>query len=425
MDHVARYDAQARWPPERHAEQAWKRIQPLLDHAWTHVPIWREKFESIGAEPGDIRTWADYAKIPPLTRDDLIDHPERCIADNVPKSDRFLSLSSGSTARRTSIWIDRARDPLHFANVHFNLRWLGFEMGARNGILWTDNARPTGYHSWNKRLKTRLLNQMLFVTNLTDDRIVRLFFRRLSRFDPELLTVFPSVFSVFARQAERLGIPPPRVRAIVSTGETLQDSHRAHFEEWTGAEVFNRYGSIELGDVAHECPAHEGMHINANRVWVEVEQVEGLEKGLGRLLVTDLDNRACPILRYDVGDLGRLWPTESSHACPCGRTLPRLTEALGRHADLVKAPSGRHHCSISFKQALLKTPGIVNAQVVHRPPRELTFRCQVNAKFPADGQQRIAQLANDQTDNEFDIRVDITDDLIRSKSGKMRMIVTL
>ena len=46
--------------------------------------------------------------------------------------------------------------------------------------------------------------------------------------------------------------------------------------------------------------------------------------------VTELDNLATPFIRYETGDLGRLWPSETTCQCPCGRTLPRHAQDLGK-----------------------------------------------------------------------------------------------
>ncbi|MBN1476829.1 phenylacetate--CoA ligase family protein [Candidatus Sumerlaeota bacterium] len=424
MAHVARFEEQSRWPPERRAEHTLTRIRELFQHAWDHVPIWREKLTSIGAEPGDIRTWEDFARVPRLKRDEVRNRLDDCLADNVPEDQRILCRSSGSSGERLCFWADRARDPLHHATVHLNHRWVGIEVGEREAMLWADVGLPFGRRSWHKRLPLRLLNRMFFSTQRLDEEMLNLFHRRVSRFRPRLLTVFPTLLAVYIRHCHERGLRPPRPRAIISTGEMLSAANRSLFEEALGAPVFDRFGSVELGDIAHECEAHEGMHINAHRVWVEVLPIEGLDESMGALAVTDLDNRALPLIRYETGDLGRLWPSETTHRCPCGRTLPRLEAMMGRFIEVVRGPSGRHWPQLCFTiLPHLRVPGILNMQIVHRPPRTIICRCQTEQGFPGDGPARIAEVIHENTDREFDVSVELTDDLIRTPTGKLRRLI--
>jgi phenylacetate-CoA ligase len=424
LGHVARFEEQLRWPAERHAEAAFPRVQALVRDAHSHVRIWREKLASVGAEPGDIRTWEDFARIPCLTRDELQSRPDDCLADNIPPEQRILGRSSGSTGVQLEFWTDRAREPLHFATVHLNHRWMGFEVGEREAFLWGDVGFPVGRRSWRRRLEARVLNRMMFYTQQLDEDLLGLLHRRLRRFRPHLLTVFPTLLTVYMRHCRERGLPPPRPRLIVCSGETLIEDLRPQFEETFGAEVYNRYGTTELGDIAHECPAHEGLHINAHRVWVEVMPLENIEDDLGSIVVTDLDNRAMPFIRYETGDLGRLWPEETTHRCACGRTLPRLAGVMGRFTEMVKAPSGRHYQQLCFsKYPKLAAPGILDIQIIHRPPRTVIARCDVDGRFPEDGPARVVRAIHENTNHEFDITVELTDNLLRTPAGKLRRLI--
>ena len=67
-------------------------------------------------------------------------------------------------------------------------------------------------------------------------------------------------------------------------------------EEAFDRPVTNRYGCEEVSLIACECEEHDGLHLNADGVYCEV-------MADGRLLVTDLTNRAMPLIRYQVGDV--------------------------------------------------------------------------------------------------------------------------
>jgi phenylacetate-CoA ligase len=78
-----------------------------------------------------------------------------------------------------------------------------------------------------------------------------------------------------------------------------------------------KYGTSELGVVAGACGDSPAMH-----VFEDLFHVEVLRHGkpapageVGRIVVTDLINTTMPLIRYEVGDVGRLHPGQ----CACGR----------------------------------------------------------------------------------------------------------
>ena len=57
---------------------------------------------------------------------------------------------------------------------------------------------------------------------------------------------------------------------------------------------------------------------------------------LGKLLLTDLNNYAFPLIRYEIGDSGRLLPGK----CNCGKPLPLMDNVKGRQDAVIITPSG-------------------------------------------------------------------------------------
>ena len=63
----------------------------------------------------------------------------------------------------------------------------------------------------------------------------------------------------------------------------------------------------------------EGLHVDV--------EPSGRSDGFGDVIVTDLLNRAMPLIRYRIGDVAALSPASR---CRCGRALPRLSRVEGR-----------------------------------------------------------------------------------------------
>src|SRR5690606_32007777 len=156
--------------------------------------------------------------------------------------------------------------------------------------------------------------------DLNDDSLAR-YYRKLQAFRPRYLYGYVSVLEVLARFIMDKGLKPiASVRSIITTSEVLSDAQRTLVESAFGVKIFNEYGCGEVGSIAHECE-HGNLHIMADNLLIEVDGDKE-----GELIVTDFFNLKTPLIRYRLGDYGRL----SGANCSCGRSLPVLDNVYGR-----------------------------------------------------------------------------------------------
>jgi len=157
----------------------------------------------------------------------------------------------------------------------------------------------------------------------------------------------------------------PAVEVALVSGEYLTAAQRRRAREEFGVRVTQAYASAELGVIAYECPAAQGLHVS-DRVAVEVvdpasgEPVAGGTPG--EVVVSPLETPHA-LLRFGTGDLAA-W---ASGECPCGRTAPRLAGILGRIGDAVKIRGLFVHPSES-DTVILAFPEVARYQIaVARP----------------------------------------------------------
>jgi phenylacetate-CoA ligase len=171
---------------------------------------------------------------------------------------------------------------------------------------------------------------------------------------------------------------PYRPQSIITSAEALEADDRQALEGVFGCPVYNRYGCREVSVIASECPAHRGLHVMAEGLYLEIETPAGPAAGgaVGSILVTDLLNHAMPLIRYRIGDLGA-W---AKGDCSCGRHLPRLEKVHGRVTDFLVGADGRlvsgvflatyvvaHRPSLGQVQIDQHTAGHVNYRLVPGP----------------------------------------------------------
>ena len=127
------------------------------------------------------------------------------------------------------------------------------------------------------------------------------------------------------------------IGAVLTTGEMLYPAQKEQLASAFGAPVHSYYGCNEIASLAFECERGV-LHVADEHVLVEAVDGDGqpVWETPGRLLVTDLDNRAMPLIRYELGDAGIL----TREPCGCGRTLTVLKELSGRQQDAIRNPAG-------------------------------------------------------------------------------------
>jgi phenylacetate-CoA ligase len=142
--------------------------------------------------------------------------------------------------------------------------------------------------------------------------------------------------------------------------------------------VLNVYGCTQVKEIAWQCPAREGDHVNADWLLVGVESGDAAAgQWAGRLLVTSLYNFAMPLLRYEVGDAG--FALEGR--CVCGRGLPLISPTLGRSVDYLALASGTLVAPCSLTCAVEATEGMQEYQVIQTQADVVELRVVPNDDF--------------------------------------------
>lgn len=343
--------------PERIREQQWKQVQSLVEFASRSNPFYRQRFSAAGFEPGDLQGWGDFESLALLTKDDIRSHPGELISDGYARETMRHCRTGGSTGVPVHLYWDRAAHHFKNALVKRHDAWAGYRLGAKQAALWGDTDKD---YPLNVRLYKALCERTIFLDTLKmDDAYLGEFVQRIRRFGPKILIGHAHSIYFFTEFLRAERIEDIRFDGIISTAETLIPAERERIESYFGAIVFDRYGCEEVSLIASECAQHDGLHIGAEGLYVEV--LDGDESTPGRIVVTDLINRGMPFIRYEVGDLA----TVARGVCPCGRGLPRLGRVHGRTSDILFAPDGRAISGISILDTfIIHVAGVRQAQLV-------------------------------------------------------------
>jgi len=170
----------------------------------------------------------------------------------------------------------------------------------------------------------------------------------------------PSFLRIILEKAEQMGVTQLSLQRALFSGEAFPPSLRDWFAA-RGIEGYQAYGSADLGMMAYETQAREGLVVNEDIILEIVRPGTGqaLSDGeVGEVVVTTL-NPDYPLVRFGTGDLSAILPGKS----PCGRTNIRIKGWMGRADQTTKVRGMFVHPS-QIAGVLQRHPDVSKARLV-------------------------------------------------------------
>ncbi len=308
-----------------------ERLKWSLDHAYRNVAHFRAAFDAMGAKPGDLKSLADLAKFPFMTKKDLRDnYPFGLFA--VPREQVVrVHASSGTTGKPTVVGYTRKDIDTWADVVARSIRAAG---GAPGDILHV----AYGYGLFTGGLGAHYGAERLGCTVIPmsggqTEKQVQL----IRDFKPDIIMVTPSYMLNIIEEFQRQGVDPATssLRTGIFGAEPWTNAMRLEIEARANIDAVDIYGLSEVmgPGVASECvESKDGPVIWEDHFYPEIiDPVTGevLPDGQeGELVFTSLTKEALPVIRYRTRDLTRLLP-------PTARSMRRIGKITGRSDDML------------------------------------------------------------------------------------------
>jgi len=208
------------------------------------------------------------------------------------------------------------------------------------------------------------------------------------------------------------------VSAVVAVGEAPSDYLRGATPRLLGRPLVARYSNTENGLVA-QGDGTTDYRINVASYAVEVLRRDSDQPAaageMGRIVLTDLYNRAMPFIRYDTGDLGSFAVDDEGRAddtllvSVAGRQFDVVTDSRGRPVNPMGMPELESYADVRQHQLAQTGPG--------------RYEVRLNARPDAGRDTRIRNEFRAVLGRDADVRIVHVDGVPLLDSGKRRMIL--
>lgn len=310
-----------------------ERLVKIVRHVWDNVPMYRERMQAAGVEPGDIRSADDIVKLPFTTKQDLRDtYPYGMFA--VPMDDVVrLHASSGTTGKQIVVGYTKNDLDVWDNICARQLCAVGATKHDRIHVSYGYGLFTGGFGLHGGA--TKLGATAIPVSSGNTQRQITI----LRDFGSTVLCCTPSYAMYIAEVMSEEGVTPDDIslKAGIFGAEPWTEEMRRQLEEKLGIKAYDIYGLTEImgPGVAYECSAQHGMHVNEDHFIIEIIDPDTgapvPDGEQGEIVFTCLTKEAFPVIRYRTRDIGVVTRDE----CPCGRTFARMSKPMGRTDDML------------------------------------------------------------------------------------------
>ena len=404
-----------RSPLEKLRADQFRKLRELVEYAYHHVPFYRQLFNGAGFSPDLLKIPQNIRRIP-TTRKALFQQApaEEVISDQCHIEKLVRKRTSGSSGSPLNVYYtpeDRIyRTLLHLRILfHNGMRWrdqMAHISDSRHAADWRYGFQKLGF----------LPKEFVYAADSTQRQL-----EALTAINPAVIYSYASSMALLASEAESRGASPIHPKLIFTTGELLTENDRERINRIFSTQVRDIFGIVEMGDVAWQCAAQNGYHLNLDSFFIEIDAggAEAEVGASGRLIITNLHSFAMPFIRYDVGDL---LSAPEDQPCECGCTFPRAQVLQGRADDWLYSTAGQRVSPLIF--VIASVPGVQQYRMIQKSFDHLVVEIVPGRDYSSATLKKIEEHVRDVLGRDLKAEVVPVQEIPKDPSGKMRRVVS-
>lgn len=318
-------------------EVQWLQLQKQLLYLFANSPYYRKLFKKLDMDINSLKTYEGFSKLPVTTKEDLQQYNEDFIC--VPKEEIIdYVTTSGTLGKPVSMALNEEDLERLTTNELESFKLAGVEKEDVVQITTTLDRRfmaGLAYFLGLRKLGAGIVR--------TGSGLPQLQWDSIERFKPKYLVTVPSFLLKMVEYAKENNIDYQNssIKAAICIGEPVStvdyrlNTLGTRLKALWDIEIYSTYASTEMATAFTECHIHQGNHLQPELIFTEILDLKGepvLPGEIGELVITTLQVKTMPLLRFATGDM----LTYTEDPCSCGRNTPRLSPVVGRKQQMLK-----------------------------------------------------------------------------------------
>ena len=273
-----------------------KRVQKLVKIAYKN-PFYRERFDSAGVKPSDIKTGDDLLKLPLLTKDELREWMGR-EKDNPKYQDWIIDTTSGSTGKPLSIILSPREKAYMKAN------WLRVMMTAGYNPFFGKTMSRINAHDENAGGRDSFIQRFGILRHKYVDQYApeEEVIDAINAYKPDFLYMNKTELMRLVLYSNRTGKKIFHPKRYDPISEKVDENNRKLFIKELGDGIVDSYGSAETGACMVRLPGKDYYMIHNDSFVVHVVDENNRPAREGKIVITPLYKTDLPFINYSIGD---------------------------------------------------------------------------------------------------------------------------
>lgn len=399
-----------------------KKQKQNLEYLWEHL-------KEIPYYKSIVNGHYSYEKmqtLPTLSREILAETWDSLVHENHNKRSSYLNYSGGSTGVPVKVMQDKEHAKWGRAVKSLYDHWSGLDLCNKQLRLWGSERDVFGQKLPLKLKTIRWLKNEVWINTFSlNDNDKQKIIDLINGYNPKQITAYVDAMTEIAKYILNNNIHIKYNGTILTSAGTLYPESRRLIEQAFSCKVFNRYGSREIGDIACSTADSEYLTVFTPVHFVEVldENLKPVKEGeIGEIHVTTLKNLSMPLVRYKIGDIGKVYKYNDNGSVDIFESIE------GRSTDLFYKKDG----SFVSPAYLIHMFGVVEKRF---SIKKLQF---IQEKIDFIIIKAVTTITQDERNElyerakiilfsifgEIEFKIDFVDDIEKTKSGKYRYAIS-
>jgi phenylacetate-CoA ligase len=407
------------WSYEQIAGYQLDRLRSIITLAYEKTAYYRQVFDSIGFQPGDLKSIDDLRRLPLTDKSTIRDHLHEMLARRADHPSVDKGSTGGTGGQPLVFYMGKERSAIEYAYLMVSWQRIGYQLGTPLAVFRGHVVRPdrNGFHH---RYDPLLRQHVYSNYHLTEENMHR-YIHHLRSIGPCYLHIYPSAGDTLARFISRNKLEPPaNILGIIAESEIVYPEQRKRIEAVFRRRLFSLYGHSEKLVFASECEHSSFYHVWPTYGYCELIDPAGhpvtTHGERGEIVGTGFINTVLPFIRYRTGDFAT---HVADHCEACGRRHLLLADIRGhRIQETLIAADGAEISWTALNMHDDTFDNVRQFQFYQDTPGRGILRIVPAGPFDEEDRRRICRNFGKKFDGRFHFEIELRESIPLSPRGK-------
>lgn len=392
-----------------------KKLINFIHYCYHNIPFYREQFNKLGIGPDDIKTKKDLNKLPILNKQTILDNYKSFIPKKKFLQRKVFQSTSGTTGVGLSFYTTISGFREQWATweryrISHGIKrkyWCAFFGGTK--IIPFDQQKPPFWrvNYFGKEVRFSVYHTTPENLDLYIEEIIK---RKIKWIHGNPSTIKQLSFRIIETN-KQFNL---KVKFISLGAENVIENDIKIIYKAFGIKPIQHYGQVEGVANISQC-IHGNLIVDEDYSIVELENTN--KDNQYRIIGTNFNNYAFPLIRYDTGDIVSI--KEIRKKCSC----------LGRHVSSIEGRSKDYivlsnNVKVQRVDFILKgTMNVRSSQFIQDKAGEAKLLIVKGNNFKKEDESIIKIAAKEILGNSFNLKLKYVKKINLTNSGKYKFII--